>query len=127
KVTSPGIASRMPATPPMTIEPSPTTSPWSSTASSASVRVIIGAASLPRAAGTPGPRVELPDHFRGQVERPIGVDQEPSRGVEYELQPTIRRQLLDHRPDLLDQLARAPLVLLPGPTLRAPGLLDIGR
>src|SRR5687768_13056766 len=119
---SPGSASRMPATPRITVDPSPTISPPSSAASSASVRVMtrpsppVGSA---RSAGC-GTGVQLRDHLAGEVELAVGIDDESTRGVEHHVQSLVARDLLHHGADLRDDFARRALVLRRGATLRSP-------
>src|SRR5512143_198126 len=117
------MASRMPATPRMTMEASPTTVPPSSAASSPSVLVIMVAASLP-----PAPRarlhVQLGEHVGGDVVRLVRVDDEAARRVEHQVQALVARHLLDRGADLLHHLARGALVLLRGPARGSPDVLD---
>src|SRR4030067_1150487 len=120
---SPGIASRIPATPRISIDPSPTTSPPSSAASSANVRVIMRAASLARGADG-GLAVELLDHVGRQVERLVGIDDESRCRVEHQIETLLRGDLLHRRPDHLHDHAGGALVLLGGAPLRAPHVLD---
>src|SRR5262245_28828462 len=110
-VRSPGRASRMPATPWITNDPSPTKCPFSSVASSARVRV-----TMSRTSSSSGALldlgVELTDDFCAQVETAIGVDDGAAGGVEYDVEPLLAGQLLDHATDAFHDLTCRTLVLL---------------
>src|SRR5262245_15962416 len=121
KVMSPGSASRMPATPAMTVAPSPTTSAWSSFASSASVRLNIG----PSASWLAGIGfVQRADDLRTQVQAAIRIDDHAARGVQYEIKSFVACQLLDHGADTVHDLAGRALVLLCRASLGSPNVLN---
>src|SRR5262245_47776907 len=121
-VMSPGCASRMPATPAMTVAPSPTSSASSSCASSASVRLNIGP-SVSWLAGI-GFLVQLADDFRAQVQAAIRVDDHAAGGVQHEIEPFIACHLLDHGADAVHDLAGRALVLLRCASLGSPNVLN---
>src|SRR4029077_18280214 len=112
------MASRMHATPRITVAPSPITSPPSSRASSVNVRVTMIAPWSFGAGG--GALVEQPHHLPGHVERLVCEDDEAAGRVQHQVQRLVGRHLLDDRADLLDHLARRALVLLRRATLRTP-------
>src|SRR5215831_4195377 len=143
---SPGRASRIPATPRTTVEPSPATSPPSSEASSASVRVIMTRTlpgGIPRGGSGPargipalrfgrcdsvsgsraGTQRQFLQHRRCQVESLVRVDDDPAGRVQHQVQLSIGGELLHHRPDLADDFLSGSFVLLRGPALRPPGVL----
>src|SRR5688572_6125448 len=121
KVMSPGSASRMPATSRISIDPSPTTSPFSSAASCNKVRVTMAAASSACALGHPG--VEFLNYFGAQVQAAIRIDDGATGGVENDVEALLSGELLHDGADLLHHLAGGALVLLSGAAGRAPDVL----
>src|SRR5215831_9507281 len=122
KVMSPGSASRMPATPAMTVAPSPTTSASSSFASSASVRLNIGPSTSWLAALVLG--VQLADDIRTHVQAAIRVDDHAARGVQHEIESFVGCHLLDHGANAVHDLVGRALVLLCCASLGDPNVLN---
>src|SRR5690348_17160662 len=97
---SPAPASLMPATPVISTEPSPITSPRSSAASSASVRTLmrpsLGSVRASVSGSAPcGLGAQLGQHVTRQIERTVGVNDRSARGVEHQLEPLVVGDLLD--------------------------------
>src|SRR5258706_2731290 len=112
----------MPATPRMTRDPSPTISPPTSAASSASVRVIMDAFLALGPGGGAG--VELLDHQAGEVHGTVRVDDEAARRIQHQFEPPLARDLLDRSTDLGHDLAGGSFVLLRRPAAGPPDILD---
>src|SRR4029079_5311395 len=127
-VTSTASTSRMPATPRIVSAGSPTSSASRISASSASVRVIMAALEglLMGSRGGRGRRGAgraLLPHWCREIQRDVGVDDEAARRIQHERQVLVRRDLLDRRADLADDVPRHLLVRLRGFALRAPDVL----
>src|SRR5947209_8785088 len=118
---SPDWASRMPATPRIITESSPWTVPPSSSASSASVRVLMRPPSLVLAAGRV--RVQLGQNVVRHVEALVGVDDDPAGRVEDQFEAALARHLLDRAPHQLDDLLRGARVLLRRAAVGSPHIL----
>src|SRR5258706_2541303 len=115
-------ASRMPATPRITVRGSPTTVPPSASASSASVREIMGV----EASMLPGTLDQLLEHVAGQVHALVDVDDESSGAVEHEVQSLAAGHLLDGGADLVHHVVGGRLVGLRRLAVGSPGVLDEG-
>src|SRR5207237_8974587 len=101
---------------------SPTTVPPSSSASSARVRVIIGAeASVLSGSGS---RDELLEHVAGQVHALVDVDDESSGAVEDDVVPLVAGNLLHRRADLVHYFVGGGVVGQRGLPARSPHVLD---
>src|SRR5689334_24903585 len=124
----------MPATPRIRSEPSPTTVPPNSAASSASVRVLICPPRAPKparstktyrliraAAGCVG--IQFREDLVRDVETAIRIDDVARRGVEHEVQPALAGDLLHGAADECDDLVRGAPVLLGGAAVGSPHLL----